>query len=99
VDNTPDHALDPASEFCISDEELTALALAADPGAPIDPDAVPWRGGVDLIQSPLPEWYMPGAMAIGRGRTTKIVVISIVAGILLINAFGLCVTSGFISLA
>lgn len=81
-----------------SDDELTALALAADPHAPIDPDAVPWRGGGDQ-RSILPEWYMPRPMAIGRGRTTKIIIISIIVGFLLIDAFGLCVTSGFISLA
>jgi hypothetical protein len=83
----------------LSDDELTALALAADPSAPIDPGAVPWRGSGDDQRSFLPEWYMPRPMAIGRGRTTKIIIISIIVGFLLIDAFGLCVTSGFISLA
>jgi hypothetical protein len=83
----------------LSDDELTALALAADPYAPIDPDAVPWRANADDQRSFLPVWYMPRPMAIGRGRTTKIIIISIIVGFLLIDAFGLCVTSGFISLA
>lgn len=88
--------IDSPSTF--TDEELTTLALAADPHAPIDPDAMPWRGD-DGQRSLLPEWYMPRPMAIGRGRTTKIIIISIIVGFLLIDAFGLCVTSGFISLA
>ncbi|MGD0054250.1 MAG: hypothetical protein ABSC34_02280 [Acidimicrobiales bacterium] len=99
MERPPDGVDDPALSSAISDDELTALALAADPGAPINLDAVPWRGGPDRTESPLPEWYMPSAMAVGRGRATKIVIISIVVGILVINAFGLCITSGFISLA
>jgi hypothetical protein len=47
----------------------------------------------------LPEWYMPRAIATGRGRGTKIVVWSIIAGFVVINAFGLCITSGFLSIA
>jgi hypothetical protein len=82
-----------------SDDELTALALAADPHAPLDPDAVPWNGSSNSYQSPLPEWYMPTAMAVRHGRATRVTVIVIIAGFLLIDAFGLCVTSGFISLA
>jgi len=35
-----------ASAERVSDEELTALALAADPKAPLNPDAVPWRAGM-----------------------------------------------------
>jgi hypothetical protein len=81
----------------LSDDELTALALAADPHAPLDPDAVPWNGASNLYHSPLPEWYMPSAMAVRHGRATRVTIIVIIAGFLLIDAFGLCVTSGFIS--
>lgn len=80
-----------------SDEELAALALAADPSAPLGPDAVPWNFGLGL--NPLPEWYMPRPMARGRGRGTRIVVASLVVGFLVIGAFGLCITSGFLQFA
>ncbi len=82
----------------ISDAELTALALAADPDAPLEPDAVPLR--LYLGQSPelLPEWYMPRAMMPGsRWRTTLVVVL--IAAFLLIDAAGLCSTYGHIVLA
>jgi hypothetical protein len=82
----------------VSDEELTSLALAADPRAPLSPDAVPWRGSYSSAGL-LPEWYMPTPMAIKRGRGTQFAIIFIVAGFLLIDAFGLCITSGFLSIA
>jgi hypothetical protein len=80
-----------------SDEELTSLALAADPNAPLELDAVPWNFGFG--SNLLPEWYMPRPMARGRGRATRIVVASLVVGFLVIGAFGLCITSGFIQFA
>ena len=44
----------------LTDDELTALALAADPDTPVDDDAVSlWpltESGTDGL---LPEWYMP----------------------------------------
>jgi hypothetical protein len=87
-----------ASAEGISDEELTALALAANPDAPLDLDAVPWRAGM-LQLGLLPDWYMPRPIATGRGRGTRIVIYAVVAGFLVIGAFGLCITSGFLSLA
>ena len=44
------------------DDELTALALAADPDQPIDPDARPFVMGDDA-RGPLPSWYMPAPAA------------------------------------
>ena len=87
------------SSEMISDEELASLALAADPHAPLEPDARPWNASAVYQSSGLPEWYMPIAIAIGRGRGTRIVVVSIIVGFLVINAFGLCITSGFLSFA
>jgi hypothetical protein len=81
----------------ISDEELTALALAADVDAPLAPDALPWRMSMSQFGL-LPEWYMPGPIALRRGRGTRIVILAVVAGFLVIGAFGMCVTSGFLSL-
>lgn len=83
----------------VSDDELTALAMAADPAAPLDANAMAWLGVADGVARLLPEWYMPRPIAARRGRATQIVVVSLVAGFLMINALGLCVTSGFISLA
>ena len=82
----------------LSDEELTTLALAADPHAPLDPDAVPWRAGMSQLGL-LPDWYMPRPIALSRGRGTRLVIFGVVAGFLVIGAFGLCITSGFLSLA
>jgi hypothetical protein len=82
----------------LSDEELTALALAADPSAPLDADAVPWYGSMDSANL-LPEWYMPRPIATGRRRGNRFVVISVVTTLLVICAMGLCVTSGFLTLA
>ena len=87
------------SSEMISDEELASLALAADPHAPLELDARPWNASAVYQSSGLPEWYMPIAIAIGRGRGTRIVVVSIIVGFLVINAFGLCITSGFLSFA
>ncbi len=90
----------PDSEFSpfLSDEELTELAMAADPNAPLAHDAVPWRGG-SAHASLLPDWYMPSPMAVRHGRVTQFTIVFIIVGFLVIDAFGLCITSGFLSLA
>jgi hypothetical protein len=83
----------------VSDEELTALALAADPTAPLAPDAVAWRGAADSASWLLPEWYMAAPRATGRRRGTLVVIAAVLVGFLVIDAFGLCITSGFLSWA
>ena len=82
-----------------SDEELDAMALAATPDAPLSDDAVPWYGNTNLQRGLLPDWYMPRPIAATRGRATKIVIVTVVVAFLVIDAFGLCITSGFLSLA
>ena len=78
----------------ISDEELTALALAADADQPLDPDAVPLMTQPAESLSLLPGWYMPPVMA-GAGKRWRVpVVLVIVAAFLLVDAFGLCITYG-----
>jgi hypothetical protein len=85
----------------VTDEELTALALAADPDAPIPPDAVsfydldaPAPGGV------LPDWYMPApAGAAVRPGWRRRVGLLLVGSFLAINAAGLCSTYGHVVLA
>lgn len=89
----------PSEVDFFTDEELAELALAGDPNAPLDTAAVPWDGGVAAPAGLLPEWYMPRPRASGRGRGTRLVIIAVVVGFVVINAFGLCITSGFISLA
>ena len=86
-------------EIPFSDDELSALALAADPDAPIDEDAKPWYLTSNLGSQLLPEWYMPIPMSRGRGRVSKVAAISVVVGMVVVCAFGLCVTSGFLQLA
>ena len=78
----------------ISDEELTALALAADPDAPLDDDAVPL--GSYLMEYPelLPSWYMPAPGGFTRTRKRRAVVLLIIAALAAVNGCGLCVTNG-----
>ena len=90
-----------ASDFEVpSDDELTALALAADPHAPLDPDAVPidhylgGRPGAVADSSTLPDWYMAPVTARRSGRARRIVILAVVGAFLLIEAFGLCSTYG-----
>jgi hypothetical protein len=87
---TPD-ALEP-----LTDDELAELALAADPDAPLDDNAVSWPpdddGGL------LPGWYMPavaGGLPLLQGWRRRVVLL-IIASFLLINAWGLCSTYGHV---
>ena len=75
------------------------MALAADPNAPIAPDAVAWNGTVFGLSGLLPNWYMPAPTQVRRGGWARSVVVTLIVGFLVIDAFGLCITSGFLSLA
>jgi hypothetical protein len=83
----------------ISDEELDALALAADPDLVLDDDAVPFvidgPGGPDL----LPGWYMPVPQSTKRTPARMIGAATIIGSLVLVNAAGLCVTYGFPEIA
>jgi hypothetical protein len=78
----------------ISDAELEALALAADPDMPIDPDAVPmdvWLAdSVDL----LPGWYMAPVSARRVRRAPLVLLLLVIATFVAIEAVGLCSTYG-----
>ncbi len=83
----------------ISDDELTELALAADPDRPLGPDAIPIdryleASGVEPQRSWLPAWYMAPVRSSRGGRRTRLVVLGLIAAFLLIEAFGLCSTYG-----
>jgi hypothetical protein len=84
-----------------TDAELTELALAADPDAPISADAVPMSVHLAQFGAPLPAWYMPPAMAMSRaGHRWRVpLVTAIVGAFLLIEALGLCNTYGVLSWA
>lgn len=77
----------------VTDDELTALALAADADAEIDVDAVPWNVA-RTSTGPLPDWYMPAPTTVRRGWQAKTVAGVIILAFLIINAFGLCITYG-----
>lgn len=90
---TTDERLD-APPF--TDDELYALALAADPDAPLPDDAVPF---VDPDADPdgaalLPGWYMPAPVNVTRSPVRTTAAILIVTGLVVINVLGLCITYG-----
>lgn len=94
-----DSPITPSSLESLSDDELTELALAADLNAPLSPDAVAWSGTVFGRSGLLPDWYMPAPTLVRRGGWARTVVVVLIVGFLVIDAFGLCITSGFLSLA
>ena len=83
-----------------SDAELTELALAADPDAPIDVDAVPlsvFLGRVAPMVGALPmlpQWYMPPASTARASTWRTVIVLAIVVALIAIDAWGLCSTYG-----
>lgn len=82
----------------ISDDELTALALAADPDAPLDDDAVPLDGAWGAA-GPLPLWYMPATAVHARGGKRAVIVGLIIFSLLVVVASGFCVTYGVLEIA
>ena len=83
----------------LTDEELTAFALAADVDQPLADDAVPFDAHLAGFGDLLPDWYMP-APAAYRGRRTHAVVGGvIILSLLVVNAVGLCVTYGHLDIA
>jgi hypothetical protein len=80
----------------LTEDELTAQAMAADPDAPLDPQARPFRGD-EPPDAPLPSWYMPPVLA---GRSTparRAIAIGLVAAAFAINALGFCLTYGHLT--
>jgi len=88
----------------VTDEELASLALAADPDAQVDADAVSfWAvagpdAGREAADQLLPEWYMPSMTGrrLVRGWRRRVVLL-IIAAFLTIDAYGLCSTYGWVS--
>jgi hypothetical protein len=93
------HPAADAAGLPVTDLELEALALAADPDTAVAPDALclwdlaGWERA-DL----LPTWYMPAPMRGASAPTWQRWLIGlIVASFLLIDGFGLCSTYGWVS--
>lgn len=93
----------------ITDDELAALALAADPNEALSDDAISiWDLGLDDAAdgagggSVLPAWYMPPPMGTGpsgRRWLRRAIAITVIVAFLVIDAYGLCSTYGQIVVA
>jgi hypothetical protein len=90
---------DPPYGEQLTEAELTALALAADPNAPLGDDAIPLSMHLAQFAGALPGWYMPPAMARNGSKWRVPVIGTIVAAFVLIEALGLCNTYGILSFA
>jgi hypothetical protein len=86
----------PDSVGTISEAELTAQALAADPDLPLALDARPFSPD-GAPAGLLPEWYMPAPTSRRRSRGRTVVVAVVVGAALVINALGFCITYGQLS--
>jgi hypothetical protein len=84
------------ADLLVSDDELTELALAADPDVVLDDDAVPFGGSPSGL---LPDWYMPLPQASSNSPRKRAVVAVVVSSLLVLNALGLCVTYGSVVVA
>jgi hypothetical protein len=89
-------------EDAMTDDELTELALAADPEAPLPADAVSfYELDPDRPDPLLPEWYMPapsGGVPAGPGWRRRVGLL-VIGSFLAINAAGLCSTYGHVVIA
>lgn len=97
VDDDADDGLDGLD--VLSDDELTAFALAADPDQPPDPDAVPFDAGSGAFPELLPAWYMPAPIVRARKRWHVAVVVLLIIAFAMINLLGLCITYGRLVIA
>jgi len=91
-----------AVDLPFTDDELTVQAMAAGADTWVSEDAVPLREflgrGEQSEADLLPDWYMPAPMGTGRllqGWRRRIVLL-IVASFVLLNAYGLCSTYGYV---
>ena len=99
----PDRTVDPGLDEIgpVTDDELTALALAADPDDELASDAIAVclsdPGGDPL----LPEWYLPAATGGVRPRRgwRRKVALTVIVSFLVVDACGLCCTYGALVLA
>lgn len=93
--------IDPDLGDTLSDEELTAQALAAPPDTEAGEDAVNyWDVVAPRDLGLLPAWYMPtpGAGSRRLSGWRRQVVYLVTGSIVVINAAGLCITYGHVTL-
>lgn len=81
----------------ITDDELAAEAMAADPDIAVPDDAVPF--GDPVSTGLLPDWYMPVRGQVRRTRPRVMVVAGLILSLLVVNGAGLCVTYGWPEIA
>ena len=79
----PDDVDTDISDLDITDEELAELALAADPNAPLDDDAVPFNSMQPEGAALLPQWYMPVDASRVRSDWRAVVAVAIAVGLVL----------------
>lgn len=91
--------LDHEQDLQVTDDELEAAALAADPDLELDADAVAWDGGGEEKADLLPSWYMPAPQGGARTPWQRVMGLTFVGALILINVSGLCVTYGVLELA
>lgn len=93
--------IDPVLDYTLTDEELTAQALAAAPDTVAGEDAVNyWDVVAPRDLGLLPSWYMPTPSAGSRrlhGWRRRVVYL-VTGSIVVINAAGLCITYGHVTL-
>jgi hypothetical protein len=86
-------------EIVITADELSALALAADPDTSVPDDAVPFDLGAGDGDGLLPVWYFPvPAGRQVRGWRRRMVLL-LAGSFLLVSACGLCCTYGALVMA
>jgi hypothetical protein len=83
----------------MDDDELAALALAADPDVELDADAVPFLPDQTRGAELLPAWYMPAPRSFRRSPGRTVAAVSFVVALLALNGAGLCVTYGLPEIA
>jgi hypothetical protein len=91
---SPQRAPDDDVDDAAFTAELTELALAADPSAPLPDDAVPLDLRPPSAGGLLPSWYMPPVMLRGSSRRLRFVIGAIILAFITIELFGLCSTYG-----
>jgi len=89
----PDDERDSTPPADLTDDELTALALAADPDTIVPDDSVPFTSPDDPVPGLLPEWYMP-APSPRRSTSRTVVLTGVAVALFVVNVGGVCVTYG-----
>jgi hypothetical protein len=85
--------LDAFDRVTFTDEELTEMALDAEPFDPFDPEVERCDGLGPTGFTVIPDWYMPAPGA-PQTKTHTVVLIGVVFSLVIITIGGFCVTYG-----